>query len=69
MKKTPLTLFSVLTLLALDAFSARFNLPPRDEPYTITAVKEGVSFTEAQFICRKGAFINVSPPRGPMALN
>lgn len=51
-----------------DGGAGYFNLSPRDEPYTISAVKDGVKFTEAQFICRKGAFINISPPRGPMAM-
>ncbi|RDI36461.1 carboxypeptidase regulatory-like domain-containing protein [Aquicella lusitana] len=57
-----------LTETSEDGGVAFFNLPPRDEPYTISAVKSGVVFTEAQFLCRKGAFINISPPRGPMAL-
>lgn len=50
-----------------DGGVAFFNLPPRVEPYTLTAVKSGVVFSEAHFICRKGMFINISPPRGPMA--
>lgn len=45
-----------------------FNLPPSDKPYTLSAVKTGVPFTEAQFLCRPGVFINMSPPNGPMAL-
>ena len=57
-----------LTATSEDGGVAFFNLPPRDEPYVITATKAGVTFTEAQFVCRKGAFINISPPRGPMAL-
>lgn len=56
-----------LTETSEDGGAAFFNLPPRDEPYTISAVKAGVTFTEAKFICRKGVFINISPPRGPMA--
>jgi hypothetical protein len=43
-----------------------FNLPPREKPYVITARKNGKTFSQAQFICRKGAFINISPPLGPM---
>jgi len=45
-----------------------FNLPPQDRLYTISAEKAGVMFTQAQFWCRKGAFINLSPPQGPMVL-
>lgn len=52
-----------------DGGIAYFNLPPRDEPYRLIAEKEGKSFTEAEFICRKGMFINISPPRGPAAQN
>ncbi len=54
-----------LTETSEDGGVAIFNLPPRDEPYTITAQKDGVAFTKAQFICKKGAFINLSPPQGP----
>src|SRR3990167_287723 len=50
-----------------DGGVAFFNLPPSNTPYTISAVKAGVIFSKAQFICRKGVFINISPPRGPMA--
>ena len=51
-----------------DGGVAYFNLPPSDKPYTMTAIKPGVNFTQAQFMCRKGVFINISPPSGPMAL-
>lgn len=44
------------------------NVPPRAEPYTLSAVKSGERFTSVQFICRRGAFINISPPRGPKVL-
>jgi hypothetical protein len=57
-----------LTKSSEDGGVAFFNLPPRDEPYVISAVKEGVKFSEASFICKKGAFINLSPPRGPTVL-
>lgn len=50
-----------------DGGVAFFNLPPSDAPYTLSAVKAGVIFSETRFLCRKGAFINISPPRGPMA--
>jgi hypothetical protein len=57
-----------LTQTSDDGGLLIFNLPPQDKPYTITATKPGVLFTESQFLCRKGMFINISPPRGPMAL-
>jgi hypothetical protein len=57
-----------LTQTSEDGGVLFFNLPPRDEPYVISASKAGVNFTEAEFICRKGIFINISPPRGPMVL-
>ncbi len=57
-----------LTKTSEDGGVAFFNLPPSDQPYTLSASKPGVKFTAAKFICRKGAFINISPPRGPMAL-
>lgn len=44
-----------------------YNLPPSDQPYLITAEKDGVTFTTAKFICRKDMLINISPPQGPMA--
>lgn len=58
-----------LTQASEDGGVAFFNLPPSDKPYIISAKKDGVGFTEAQFLCKKGVFINLSPPRGPMALN
>jgi hypothetical protein len=51
-----------------DGGAAVFNLPPRDELYTLTAVKPGVRFSEAKIWCRPGSFINVSPPRGPTVI-
>lgn len=57
-----------LTATSEDGGVAFFNLPPRDEPYVLSARKDGVKFTEAMFLCRKGLFINISPPKGPMAL-
>jgi len=55
-----------LTKSSPDGGVAFFNLPPRDEPYRMIAEKNGITFSEAKFICRKGIFINMSPPRGPM---
>ncbi|MFZ2316047.1 MAG: carboxypeptidase regulatory-like domain-containing protein [Gammaproteobacteria bacterium] len=57
-----------LTQVSEDGGVAFFNLPPRDEPYRISAEKDGISFTTAEFMCHKGMFINISPPQGPMAL-
>lgn len=57
-----------LTQTSEDGGVLIFNLPPQDKPYTITATKGGKIFTETQFLCRKGMFINLSPPQGPMAL-
>lgn len=54
-----------LTFTSEDGGAGFFNLTPSDQPYTITAIKNGVRFSEVQFICRKDAFINISPPQGP----
>lgn len=51
-----------------DGGVAIANLPPRNEPYIITAEKDGKVFSEASFKCTKGAFINISPPKGPMVV-
>ena len=56
-----------LTQTSEDGGVALFNLPASELPYTISAAKAGIIFTQATFICRKGMFINISPPRGPMA--
>lgn len=57
-----------LTETSEDGGVAFFNLPPREELYTLSAEKSGVTFTESRFRCRKGAFINLSPPYGPMVM-
>lgn len=54
-----------LTATSEDGGVALFNIPPRDEPYTLTAEKQGVTFSKVQFICKKGVYINLSPPQGP----
>ncbi len=41
------------------------NLEPSDIPYTVTASKAGVIFSEAKFICRKGMFIEINTPNSP----
>ena len=58
-----------LTETSEDGGVAFFNLPPSEKPYVLSAEKEGVVFTKAAFICNKGAFINISPPDGPMVMN
>jgi hypothetical protein len=54
-----------LTLTSADGGVLYANLQPSDKPYIITATKNGVAFTQARFICRKGMFVNISPPQGP----
>lgn len=56
-----------LTSTSLDGGIIYANIPPSDTPYTLSAVKEGVTFNEVKFIARRGMFINLSPPHGPMA--
>jgi len=56
-----------LTQTSADGGVVFANLEPRDDYYTLTAIKPGVGFTQTKFLCRKGVFINVSPPLGPMA--
>lgn len=56
-----------LTATSEDGGVGYYNLPPSDQPYSITAEKDGVTFTTAKFICRKDTLINISPPQGPMA--
>lgn len=58
-----------LTSTSDDGGVAFFNVPPSDKPYHIVAVKKGVQFSDAEFMCAKGKFINLSPPRGPSAMH
>lgn len=58
-----------LTETSADGGVVFGNLDPRDTPYLMTAFKPGVSFSQVQFICRKGVFINMSPPQGPTVLS
>lgn len=51
-----------------DGGVAFFNLPPSDQLYVISVTKKGMRFSEAKFLCKKGAFINISPPNGPTEL-
>lgn len=57
-----------ITETSHDGGIAFFNLPPRAEPYILSAQKNGMNFSEAEFVCKPGIFINISPPRGPMVL-
>lgn len=52
-----------------DGGVAFFNVPPSDTPYQLIATEAGKQFTAASFLCRKGSFINISPPRGPMVVS
>lgn len=54
-----------LTETSEDGGAAIFNLPARAEPYLLTAEKHGVKFSKVLFLCKKGVFINLSPPQGP----
>lgn len=51
-----------------DGGVAYINIPTSDKLYTLSAEKSGHVFSSAHFLCRKGAFINISPPRGPSIL-
>jgi hypothetical protein len=57
-----------LTAVTEDGGVGFINLPVSDIPYSLSAEKAGVTFSTVKFLCRKGAFINISPPGGPMAL-
>lgn len=46
-----------------------YNLLPSQIPYTLTAEKHGKVFSSVNFICRAGAFINLSPPYSPTVKN
>lgn len=61
--------FSLSTLGASkDGGALIYNLPASDYPYTLGAYKQGLRFSQEQFLCRSGAFINLSPPHGPRVL-
>ncbi len=57
-----------LTQTSEDGGVAFFNLPPRDEPYVMSAIKAGVKFSKVSFLCKKDGFVNLSPPIGPMVI-
>lgn len=54
-----------LSATSVDGGVGFINLPPSNKLYTISGELKGHQFTNALFLCRKGAFINISPPRGP----
>lgn len=68
LKNYPNPMTHGLTQTSQDGGVIFANLEPRDEPYVLMAYKPNVSFTQMSFICRKGMFINASPPLGPMVL-
>lgn len=62
-KTNPFTPKRVTT--SLDGGVLIYNLAASNVPYLIFARKKGVQFNAKQFICKPGAFINISPPQGP----
>ena len=57
---------SKLTRTSADGGVLIYNLEPSKALYAITARKPGMKFSVEKFLCRAGAFINLSPPHGPM---
>ncbi|MBA3662549.1 MAG: carboxypeptidase regulatory-like domain-containing protein [Gammaproteobacteria bacterium] len=55
-----------LTSTSHDGGVMYINIPPREEPYTLKAFKNNLTFSEVTFKARPGIFINLSPPQGPM---
>ena len=53
-------------LTSVDGGVMFLNVPVREEPYTIRSFKSGYSFEPVRFVCRDRAFINISPPQGPV---
>ena len=45
-----------------------YNLPASSDLYEISAIKNQLSFSSEKFWCRKGTFINLSPPHGPRVI-
>jgi len=54
-----------LTKTTEDGGALIFNLEPREKLYVLSANKAGVVFNQVHFLCRRGVFINLSPPFGP----
>jgi hypothetical protein len=52
-----------------DGGAIVYNLEPSNELYIMSAKKKGKHFSKIVFLCRPGAFINLSPPYGPRVLN
>ncbi len=57
-----------LTETTEDGGVGLMNVPPSDKLYRMTATKPGLAFSEVQFWCRKDVLINISPPKGPVAI-
>lgn len=51
-----------------DGGTLIYNLPASHHLYTLSAYKPGLRFSQEQFLCRPGAFINLSPPHGPRVI-
>ena len=43
------------------------NVPIRDEPYIVTAERDGYTFSETVMFCRTERFVNAAPNQGPRA--
>lgn len=66
-KTNPMT--KGLTETSEDGGVAFYNIPVSKKPYVMSAEKNGVAFSKVAFTCTNDAFINISPPNGPSALN
>jgi len=53
---------------SLDGGVLYFNAEPSNQLYTISAHKPGVHFSNSTMQCRKGIFVNGSPPWGPRVI-
>lgn len=58
-----------LTETSADGGVFFFNLPPQDAPYTVTAQKDGVTFTTCRFYAVAGRLVNGAPPNGPTVIS
>lgn len=51
-----------------DGGAAFFNVPVREQPYTLLATKDGVTFSNTSFYCRPNRLVNIAPPKGPTVI-
>ena len=51
-----------------DGGAAWFNVPVREQPYTLLARKDGVIFSNTSFYCRANRLVNIAPPQGPSVI-